>query len=243
MEESYEVQYHKLERDHWWFKARRDIIKHLVKEFPKDAEILDVGCSGGALIEELTKENYFNITGIDISKKAIELSKNRGIKNCYVMDGENIKFNKKFDIIIASDVLEHIKNDKAAVRSWRSALKRNGEIICFVPALKSLWSQHDIANQHYRRYNEKMLISLFKKEKMKIKRLSFWNFSLIFPVYLIRMIQNIFLKNKSNKHQLSETNKIINNQLYTLLSIENRLLRYFNFPIGISLFLVAKNIN
>jgi len=243
MEKSFESKYHQLEENHWWFMARRNIIISFVKIFPKNIEILDIGCSGGALIKQLSNEGYFKCTGIDVSKKAINLAKSRGIENCYLMDGGKVKFKKKFDLIIASDVLEHIKNDKKAVQFWKNSLKKNGRIICFVPAFKFLWSKHDVANQHYRRYSNLMLASLFLSENMKIDRISYWNFFLFFPISFIRVIQERIIKNKKSRHHLKESNRVANSILYNLLIIENSILKQFNLPVGVSLFLIARNIN
>ena len=242
MEKEFESRYHELEENHWWFKARRDILMNLIEKFPKESKILDIGCSGGALIKKLEKIGYTNCTGVDISEKAIKLCKSRGIKNCYLMDGGKISFNEKFDFIIASDVLEHIKDDKKAVQTWKKVLAKNGRIICFVPAFSFLWSHHDAENQHYRRYERNKLLSLFKSEKIVIERLSYWNFFLFFPVAIIRLVQNNFFRG-SYKSQLKKSPSLINSFLYYLLNFENDMLKHFNLPIGISIFLIAKDIN
>ena len=72
------------------------------------------------------------------------------------MDAAKLEFeDKKFDVIIASDVLEHINLDVEALKEWKRVLKPNGHMILFVPAKKVLWSNNDVYSQHFRRYEKK----------------------------------------------------------------------------------------
>lgn len=236
MQEKYEKEYHSLEEEHWWFVGRRNIISSLVEKYPKGSRILEVGCSGGELIKDLNENGYKNIFGVDISKKAIELCKKRGVGNVYLMDGESLEFDEKFDLIILSDVLEHIGDEKKTLEGLRNSLKKGGKVICFVPAFKSLWSYHDELNKHYRRYTRKRLSSVFEDNGFIVRRKSYWNFFLFFPIYLSRK----FINSKNGKSQLRSHSLLINNLLTNLLKFENLLLKGFNFPFGISVFLLGE---
>ena len=109
MDSEYEKKYHASELKQWWFVARRkEIIRQL--ESSKDAQILDIGCASGVLLKTLSFMGYKNIQGIDISETAVKSARGWGIK-AEVMDGVRLKFIDKFDCIIASDCLEHIKDD------------------------------------------------------------------------------------------------------------------------------------
>ena len=244
MDKSYEKKYHKLEEKNWWFISRRNFISQLMKKIGIDqnAKVLEIGCSGGPLIEFLGNTGYSDITGIDLSKDAIDLCKKRGIKKVRVMDGAKTLFREnEFDLIIASDILEHIKDDDSALCEWYRLLKPKGELIVFVPAFNFLWSGHDEVNKHFRRYNKPSLISKMKKAQFKLQKVSYWNFFLFFPTYLLRTFQHSLLKKKSeSKDQLFELNPLINRILITLLKFENFLLKYFNFPIGVSIFVVGR---
>ena len=239
MEEKYEKRYHELEDSHWWFVGRRKMIASIVKKFPQTSQILDIGCSGGSLINLLNEKGYHHVSGIDISKKAIQLCKKRGIKDVRLMSGDKLKFKKKFDIIIASDVLEHIKDDKKAVESMRQTLKKRGKVICFVPAFMSLWSHHDESNKHYRRYTKKTLSDLFMNNGFNILRRSYWNFSLFIPIFIGKRLisKKRGIKKESNLYLHS---KIINKFMINLLKIENIFLSKFNFPFGVSTFVIAE---
>jgi predicted SAM-dependent methyltransferase len=73
------------------------------------------------------------------------------------MDAQNITLDEKFDVIIASDCLEHLKEDEKALKNWYELLNKNGVAFIFVPAFMSLWSYHDEYNMHYRRYTNSEL--------------------------------------------------------------------------------------
>jgi len=245
MRESFEEDYHRLEENHWWFMGRRDIILSLIKAYFQDKEdikILEIGCSGGPLLKRLLREGYRRVFGIDLSPRAILLCKSRGVDNVLLMDGKEMGIlTEKFDLLIASDVLEHIKDDKNAIREWYRVLKRGGIIICFVPAFGFLWSEHDELNNHFRRYTRKELIDLFHTVGMKILRASYWNFSLFFPTLLLRTFCKLPLLNRFRFRQLREVGKVSNRVLGGLLKIENEvLMRGVNFPFGISAMVVAQ---
>src|SRR5207253_9325776 len=116
-------------------------------------KILDIGCAGGPLLLDLKNAGFYNLYGVDVSEKAAEVCKQRGLENVYVMDGHNPEFEENsFDVIIASDSLEHLQDDMLALKNWNRLLKPGGELYVFVPAFMYLWSKHDVVNQHFRRY-------------------------------------------------------------------------------------------
>jgi ubiquinone/menaquinone biosynthesis C-methylase UbiE len=246
MEPGFESKYHQLEKKHWWFVSRRDIIARLLKRLniKKDQKILDVGCSGGSLLEFLMSQGFTNIFGIDISDKAIAVCKTRGLNDVLVSQGEATNFNdNQFDVIIASDILEHIKEDRRALQEWQRILKPGGMLIIFVPAFNFLWSQHDEINFHFRRYTRKSLLKKIAELHFTIKKSSYWNFSLFFGVIIPRLFQRLFKKNdKKFNDQLRETPSIINSTVIKLVKIENKLLEFINFPLGTSVFIVCEKL-
>lgn len=242
MEVDFEKKYHDVETNHWWFKSRRKYLLDLFKNVPKNSKILDVGCSSGVFLKELENLGFYsnNLFGIDISEKAILNSKKNGLRNTFVMDAQNITLDEKFDIIVASDCLEHLENETKALKNWKNLLKKEGEIYVFVPAFMSLWSYHDEINMHFRRYTKKELRTKIENENFEIIKASYWNFFLFIPVYLFRKISSLFNKNKSGESDIQIGNPIINKLLLQLIILENKLLKYINFPFGVSAFCIAK---
>lgn len=241
MDKRFEKKYHLLEEFHWWFVSRREIISQLMEHHEKDIRILEIGCSGGQLLGMLKRMGFENAIGIDISSDAIKLCQDKNLNNAFVMDACKLAFNEnKFDLIVASDVLEHIEKDLNAVSEWTRVLKGGGSIICFVPAFMFLWRNHDVANQHFRRYNRQQLSVLFEKNGLSIIRTSYWNFFLFFPISMINFFMNKIDRPSELKDELFQVPRLTNKVIYLLLKYENKLLRYFNLPVGVSLFLIAK---
>jgi SAM-dependent methyltransferase len=184
----------------------------------------------------LEKEGFKQSHGLDISRRAVEVCKNRGLDRVYQMDGTRTGFEDNFfDVIIASDVLEHIEDDSAAIREWGRILKKGGKMMIFVPAFNFLWSDHDEVLYHYRRYEKSRLNYLFKKNNLKTVRSSYWNFTLFAPISLFRLLRKSKKKNKP-EDQLNYPGNFINNSLLNLFKVENALLKKINLPVGVSLF-------
>jgi len=244
MRKEYEEKYHEIEETNWWFVARRDIIVKMLRNESKELKVLDIGCSSGLLIRDLNKTGFPNVRGIDISKDAVNLSKSIKINSVTHSDAQKTKFrNQEFDIIIASDILEHLDDDKKALKEWCRILKKDGTLIVFTPAFKFLWSSHDAANQHKTRYTLSGLNKLLQEAGFKVISSSYWNFLLFFPAAIIRIPQKIFHLNNQSKDQAYRLNRIINSLLKMLLKVENSLILLgIRFPFGVSVFSLARKI-
>lgn len=243
MNKDYEITYHDVEKRHWWFKSRREYILKLIKNIPLDSKILDIGCSSGIFMIDLINNGYKkeNLFGVDISEKAILNSKANGLLNTYVMDAQNISLNEKFDLIVASDCLEHLKMDELALVNWVELLKPGGILIVFVPAFHALWSYHDELNMHFRRYTKKELIDKINKlNNVTIKKSGYWNFFLFIPVLIFRKLNQLLVSKQNIANDIKMPNKVTNSLFYYLIKFENKLLSYTAFPFGISTFSIIK---
>lgn len=243
MKVEYEQVYHALEDDHWWFRGRRDLMLQLLVHTPQDARIVEIGCSGGPLLAELSAHSFKNLWGVDISEEAIRVCRARGIENAIVADGATTALESGFfDVVISSDVLEHIADDRAALGEWYRLLRPGGMLVLFVPAHMFLWSPHDVANRHQRRYTRIELEQKVRDAGFVIERVSYWNMLLFFPIALVRfMLRMLPATSPQNSGQLHGTNRVINALLTRLLLLENAYLGSgHNFPFGVSLMVVAR---
>ncbi|TGE20600.1 class I SAM-dependent methyltransferase [Hymenobacter aquaticus] len=245
MHPTYEQAYHQLEEQHWWFVARREAVFNQIQQLnlPPSARILEIGCSGGPLMLALRAAGYQNLHGIDVSEVGIRVAQSRGLTNVAVMDGAHLEFaDNSFDLVIASDVLEHIENEQQALSEWRRVLCPKGQLIVFVPAFKSLWSRHDEVNYHFRRYSLPQLRAVVEQSGLGISRASYWNSALFFPAAVMRLAQRTLTsKNKAatDSGDLQILPGFLNGTLLTLLRAENQLFRRFKLPVGISAFVLA----
>lgn len=240
MDKKFELKYHIEEDKNWWFVARRDAISNLIKKnFSKDSKILDIGCAGGVLVKELIDHGFVHTYGIDYSAVAIEVCKQRELKNVFVMDGQLPTFeDESFDLIIASDCLEHLEKEILALMQWKRILKKAGKLIIFVPAFNFLWSKHDEINHHYRRYTRKELLLKLNGAGFKVEKISYWNFFLFLPVLIIRKLQK-FINNKE-EDSIKNFSPISNRLLLNLLKVENKIFTKIRFPFGVSVFALAR---
>lgn len=242
MNTQYETLYHQLEEQHWWFQARRDIVFSQIQglNLPKEASILEIGCSGGPLQQRLRATGYQAVSGIDISETAIALAQQRGIPNVSVMDGSQLAFaDSSFDLVVASDVLEHIQDETRALQEWQRVLKPNGKLLVYVPAHPSLWSRHDVANHHFRRYTSGTLRHALAATGYTLLRQSYWNFWLFFPTWLLRRWQRPTNNPAGLSSDLISLPAFANQALLRLVKAENKWLSRFNLPTGVSVFALA----
>jgi SAM-dependent methyltransferase len=241
MDTNFEQKYHQFEKSHWWLLKRRELIVQWISKFPKDVAILDIGCSSGVLLTDLKNRGYCKLHGIDVSGNAVALAREHGHRSAQVMDGGNVTFeDESFDVVIASDCLEHIEDDKRALYHWHRILKPGGTLILFVPAFMFLWSTHDVVNHHRKRYSNRELVNLAQSAGFKIERKGFWNFFLFPGIALIRLLLFLLPNSSNQDYKLNQPSAFINSVLANIITVENRLLRHVDLPIGISTYVVVR---
>lgn len=166
-EEQYIFPYHYLSlyseiyRDlvHIEYLSLLNIIKKIITDL-KGKEILDVGCGDGRLIYELKGCGY-NLTGIDFSFRAINFSKAFNPESNFMCkDLCDIKFKKKFDLIIMMEVFEHIspKDENKVLSAVYDNLKPGGKLIITVPSKLT-----PLDPKHYRHFDVLTLKQIFEK--------------------------------------------------------------------------------
>ena len=185
---------------HWWFIGRRKIVLDLVRKIIDGIirpRIVDVGCGAGATLRQL--EDLGTAIGVDISSSAVSYCRQRGCRQVCLVEEERLPFgDKKISLIVSLDVLEHMDYDYRHLREYHRVLKDDGKILLTVPALPWLWSSHDQANRHRRRYTLNHLKTLLEREGWKIERLTYFC-TLLFPlIMVIRLISKVVNKTIKN---------------------------------------------
>jgi len=227
MDRTYEAKYHALEQRHWWFRGRREAVRALVEQIcrPYWRSAVRVG----VLMRELRVMGYTSVIGIDVSAEAIAECHRRGTSEARLMDAQKLDFpDAHFDLLTASDVLEHLADDEGALRDWHRVLKPGGALIIFVPAFRSLWSGHDAANQHFRRYRVAELENKAAAAGFVLERRSYWNSSLFLPIALARAMKRLMRNNHGRgvpDSDLFPPPPVLNWTLLHLLRTENATFR------------------
>lgn len=233
-----------LEKFHWWFVYRQNVLKFILKKYlfnlGKDAKIVDIGCGTGGNVQFLS-EYYDNVTGIDNNEFAIKYCRDKALKNIVMGELPDLTMieDNSVDLILLFDVLEHVKDDKFSLSVLKNKLKAGGYILLTVPAFSFLWSQHDEDFHHKRRYNLIQIKKMLETLDFKIIKSSYLYF-LLFPIILVmRLLKQIF-KSYSKADDFKLNNMFLNNILIKFLSIETFLLNYFNYPLGSSILILAE---
>lgn len=144
-----------------------------------------------------------------------------------------------YDIILLADVIEHVKKPKILINNLKKFLKKDGQIIITVPAYQFLFSKKDKVLGHYRRYNKSRLKA--ELSKFKIEEISYFNTFLSLPIIIITLLNKLFKRDYIKKVETTP-NFILNNILYLIFKTEKNCLKYLNFPFGISIYAVARNV-
>lgn len=230
---------------HWWYEARRNLVLQQLKNIcakPISLKILDLASACGNNFGAY--KDYGKIFGLDISWHAINYCKKKDISTIVQADAQKLPFKSGvFDIVLALDVFEHLEDDLASLKEISRVLKENGGLIFNTPAFMALYSYHDTAFHHFRRYSKYELKDKFTSTDLQIKKITYWSF-FIFPViYIFRRLFCRKIKNEegslSDFHR--ELNPVIEKFIKFLFNIELALIKKnVSLPFGVSLFGMAQ---
>ena len=162
----------------------------------KNIKILDIGCGGGLLSEPICRLGA-KVTGIDASKKNIEIAKLHAKKNNlkinYVCTSpEQLKIKEQFDVILNMEIVEHVENVNFFLKSCSKLLKKNG--IMFVATLNKTLKSYvfaivgaeyilrwlPIGTHEWEKFlRPEELISILKNNNLKVERVNGMKFNIL----------------------------------------------------------------
>ncbi|MCO5166764.1 MAG: class I SAM-dependent methyltransferase [Planctomycetes bacterium] len=233
-----------LERRHWWFRVRRELLADALAELeprlPPVRRVLDVGCGTGATGSVIAGAGR-GVIGIDAHPLPLALG--RGWSGAYrarLRAGlPRLPFrDDSFDLAVALDVLEHVRDDHASAAELRRVLRPGGGLIVFVPAIELLWGAHDDIAQHHRRYTAARLKDLIVGAGFEVDRVTYFNSFLFLPIFASRLASRVL--RPSGLASDAQRGGRLGPLLGGIFSLERRLLRRVDLPLGVSLALVAR---
>ena len=204
----------------FYFTAKKRLLDMLMTG---KGTVLDIGCGSGQYSNHLA-EAGFNVTGADIEKQ-----EKTGKAAFIVLDLEKQKLPKKFDYILAMDVLEHIADDSSALSNASEMLSDKGKLVLVVPALPFLYGAHDINCGHKRRYSKSELIKKLKSAGLKCDRIFYWNFPAVFSAAISKML------GVSQPYRQASRSSLFSRLVLAELKLEEKL----SPPIGLDLVCIA----
>lgn len=241
----YERMY-RLEDTYWWFVGRHRLIeallsRHLgVPEFGSATRtLLDVGCGTGAMSARMAR--WGNVVSADFSPLALQFSRRRGLHHLVGADAMRLPFRSNaFDALIALDLLEHLPDDRAALCEFFRVLKPGGYVFALVPAYQHLWSEHDVALMHHRRYVRRELSERFNEAGFHLEKLSH-TMTFFYPlVSLQRRLNARKPPHDPPQAAMPLFPSPVNAALTRVVTAENALARRLNFPFGVSILCIAR---
>ena len=243
----------KNEQVHWWFRGRREIVRSLVMRYarPKTGQALricELGCGTGGNIAAWAGAH--DVMGVDASVHALKLARRRL--------GARVRFGRlpseiplppeSFDVILMTDVLEHVEEDAASVGTALSLLRLGGILVATAPAHQWLYSPRDRQHQHVRRYSKARFHSLFDMPEANVELLSFYNCFLSPAAVAARLWSKLGANKPGATYRpthrpagdLRVPPALINRLLTAVFSLERHLLGRTNLPCGLSVIAVIR---
>jgi 2-polyprenyl-3-methyl-5-hydroxy-6-metoxy-1,4-benzoquinol methylase len=206
----------------------------------RGTSVLDVGCGAGHFMDAAGRRG-FQVEGIEPNAGLIALSRTL-YKNAYPVHQtatENVAvLGRRFDNVTMNDVLEHLEDDRAALRAIRAVLNPGGRLIIVVPQHPWLYGQRDASIGHFRRYSKPDLVDRLVAAGFRVMTVRSWNVMGLVPYLLaeklLRRPLSIGLRGKAAKSPAEKLATILLDRWFA--TIEHR----YSFACGLSLIAVAK---
>ncbi len=197
--------------------------------------ILEVGAGSGNLTYWLRKRfPNSKIVAIEPSDKMFSEIKNRNIENVEIYQGflseYAEKFSNQFDTIIYNNVLEHIEDDVAEMKTVNHILKKDGYLLSYNPALNFLYDAHDASVGHYRRYYKKELTEKYVESGFVVESAKYHD--LFGAVLMFIKYKVLKLKSIDQGNAMTYFN--------TVLPVIDRIEKFIPIPAGKNLFVIGK---
>ncbi|GGJ76289.1 type 11 methyltransferase [Pilimelia anulata] len=167
-----------LEDTHWWYRERRALLARALRRLTAagiaPGRALDVGAAGGGNTRVLRAHGW-RPAALEYSREGAEVARERGLPVLRA-DARHLPVRTgSLDLVTAFDILEHFAEDDLAAAEFRRVLRPGGTALVAVPCDMRLWSAHDEAVGHVRRYDRDGLRAVIERAGLVVDDLWSWN--------------------------------------------------------------------
>ncbi len=232
-----------LDETYWWFVGRRALLERVLGRFGKRRrKAVDIGCGSGRNLQLLSHFADW-VMGVDRSSAALKLAASHGFPTARG-DGQAIPLaDCSVDLLSALDVLEHLDDDMGALDEFHRVLRPDGLLLVTVPAYRFLWSEHDEALMHRRRYVASELQVKLARAGFRALKRSYAVFFTFFPIVFYRLFRGLFPKDPfAPKASHVMLPAFLNDLLIGLLKFEAWMMGAINLPWGTSIVVLAQRV-
>jgi SAM-dependent methyltransferase len=235
---AYSERYRDLFENHWWWRARTQLIIDTLRRLrPPQGwrNILDIGCGDGLFFGQLSE--FGEIEGVEPCQELVR-PLNPFFDRIHICPfNENFQPGKQYSLILMLDVLEHLEDPVAALRQALDLLAPQGTFVATVPAFMSLWTNHDVMNHHFTRYTKSAFRKVASQAGLEIQEeryLYHWTY----PAKLgVRLVETLFRQKPS---PAAIPASWVNEALFWISRIEQKTLSVLPMPFGSSMIVVGK---
>ncbi len=202
-------------------------------------KICELGCGTGGNLAAVAEKH--DVVGVECSPQALAYARETL--------GDRVRFGQlpyeidlppaSFDVVLLTDVLEHIEEDAASAQIALSLLRSGGVVVATVPAYQWLYSPRDAHHHHFRRYGKPRFADLWKNAGARTVLLSHYN-ALLFPPAAAVRLASKFVPRCGKTGDLSIPPRWINDLLAQVMRSEANVLGRIPIPFGLSLIAVVR---
>lgn len=234
-------EHYEVEDRHWWFRGRWAVVEALLSrtELPTRPRILDAGCGTGGNLQRYSEMG--DATGVDPSPDAVRFCHERGFSSVREAGLESLPIaDDSFDLVAATDVVEHVAAEDRALRELRRVTAPGGVMLLTVPAYTWLWTEEDENLHHKRRYTKARLRQSVEQAGWTTRTTTYFNTILLPPIALARALPR---RGGGDGSDLERTPATLDGPLSLPMRLEARLIRAgVSLPAGVSLGIVCRNL-
>jgi SAM-dependent methyltransferase len=224
------------EETHWWFIGRRQLFAREISrlKMTRSAAVLDIGTSTGSNLRLLAELGFSRANGLEVSEEAIRYCRRKGFDRLCCGDICDLPFaGASFDLVLATDILEHVENDQRAIGEIVRVLRPGGRALITVPAFPSLWGLQDRVARHRRRYRMRELRQRLLAGGFTIDHAYHMNFLLFLPIWAARRLIDLLGIRIDSEARINSP--LLNRVLRAIFGIDIALAPHLRLPFGVSI--------